>query len=85
MLESACLKLFVGVAGLIVGVCMCVCLCVCVCGHVSESVCLSVCLCVSISLHACGVPFCCLPVPLTGNVSLMAEAGLHVTNSRIVG
>ena len=45
------------------------------------AVCLSVRISVSISLHACGVPVCCLPVSLTGNKSAMAEAGLHVTNS----
>ena len=45
------------------------------------AVCLSVLISVSISLHACGLPVCCLSVSLTGNKSAMAEAGLHVTNS----
>ena len=40
---------------------------------------------VSIFLLACGVPVCCLPVSLTGNKSVMAEAGLHVTNSKLLG
>ena len=40
---------------------------------------------VSISLYVCGVPVCCLPVSVTGNKSAMAEAGPHVTNSRLLG
>ena len=55
------------------------CVTVCVCVWACEWACLSVRMSVSISLHACGVPVCCLPVLLTGNKSVMAKAGLHVS------
>ena len=51
-----------------VGVCVCVCVCVCIC--VSFSLC----------VHVCGVPVCCLYMAHPGNMSIMAEADLQVTN-----
>ena len=47
---------------------------------VGVCVCVYVCVSFSLCVHVCGVPVCCLYMAHPGNMSIMAEADLQVTN-----